>query len=222
MHGALGSSRQLDTLAKHLSEHYKVYSFDFEGHGGRPTEKPFSIDLFVQNTVDFMKENAISSAHFFGYSMGGYVALKLASKHPNLVDRVFTYATKFDWTPESADREIKMLDPDKILEKVPQFAAALEQMHAPLSWKENMTKTAAMMVDLGNGSGISDNELQCVQHKVMIGIGDKDQMVSIEESKRIADILTQGELNVFKDFQHPIEKINIVELSRDIKNFFRV
>ena len=47
-----------------------------------------------------------------GHSMGGYVALKLALKRPELVDRIITLGTKFNWTPEVAAKEVKMLNPD--------------------------------------------------------------------------------------------------------------
>ena len=42
LHGALGSTTQLDSLKDSLSKNYKVYSLNFEGHGGRPINGIFS------------------------------------------------------------------------------------------------------------------------------------------------------------------------------------
>lgn len=220
LHGALGASKQLEPLKNELSNEFEVYTFDFEGHGGRPSDNSFSIDLFTHNVIDFMSENALESASFFGYSMGGYVALNLAFKNANLVDRIFTYGTKFDWTPESSAKEIRMLNPDIIIEKVPKFADALNALHAPMDWKINMRKTAEMMLDMGKGAKIKDDEFKLIKHPVLIGIGDQDQMVSIEESKNIVSILPYSQMTVFPEQVHMIEKIDLNYLSSKISTFF--
>jgi pimeloyl-ACP methyl ester carboxylesterase len=219
LHGALGSSAQLDPLVNTLTEHFDVYTFNFEGHGGRSSDQPFSIDLFVQNVIDFMTKNAIGSSHFFGYSMGGYVALKLAAHFPDKVEKIFTYGTKFDWTPETASQEVKMLNPEKILEKVPQFAKTLEQLHYPLDWKENMTKTADMMIALGNGKHLSESELKSIKQPVMLSIGTNDHMVTVEETENIVHALPSGELLVLNNWSHPIEKLDLRKLTEELLNF---
>lgn len=220
LHGALGSKQQLTNLGNALSDRYHILSLNFEGHGGRKTDKPYSIELFAQNLLRFMEENSIEKSDFFGYSMGGYVALKLAQNHPEKVNRIFTLATKFNWTAETAVQETKMLNPEKIEEKVPHFAAALKERHAPLDWKEVMAKTASMMLALGKQPALSTNNFEALNHQVLIGIGDADQMVSIAESKTIADALPNGQLHIFEGFQHPIEKVDIPKLTQIIKDFF--
>lgn len=219
LHGALGASKQLEPLKKELSNQFEVYTFDFEGHGGRQSDNSFSIDLFTQNVIDFMSENALESASFFGYSMGGYVALNLALRNAIYVDRIFTYGTKFEWTPESAVKEVKMLNPDSILEKVPKFASALSALHSSVDWKINMKRTAEMMINLGKVNGYSDEQLSAIQQKTLIAIGDQDQMVTIEESNHAAQLLPNGRLHVFKDFVHPIERIDLKQLSMEITEF---
>ena len=46
-----------------------------------------------------------------------------------MIQKVFTLATKFEWTPDIAQKEIKMLDAAKIAEKIPAFAQLLEKRH---------------------------------------------------------------------------------------------
>lgn len=219
LHGAIGSSSQLTPLSKVLAAHFNVYSFNFEGHGGRAIEGPYSIDRFVENLIDFLDQNQLNKVAIFGYSMGGYVALKAAAKYPVRITSIVTLGTKFNWTPETATKEVKMLDADKIEEKVPKFAEHLKFLHAPLDWREVLQGTADIMIDLGNGIGLSDEEISSVGVPVLIGIGDQDQMVSIEESKRVADMLPFGKLMVFEDFPHPIEKVDYPILSKNIVYF---
>lgn len=221
LHGALGSQSHFDTLKTHLSIHYNVFTLNFEGHGGRTCTREFTIDGFTENVVDFLNENDIEKAHIFGYSMGGYVALHLASLHPERVLRIMTLGTKFDWTPESAGHEAKMLNPDKIQEKIPAFAKQLQERHAPNDWKELLSKTAALMLDLGNGKRLSNDQLSQIENKILISIGSLDNMVSKEESADAADHLPNGEFKIIDQFKHPIEKVDVNQLSEIIIEFIQ-
>ena len=100
LHGALGSEVQFTELKKALSESFDVHTLTFEGHGGRASNRPFSMGGFVENVVDYLDKNGLDSVNIFGYSMGGYVALMLAKEHPNRVNKIMTLGTKFAWNPE--------------------------------------------------------------------------------------------------------------------------
>ncbi|NQX77117.1 alpha/beta hydrolase [Gilvibacter sp.] len=219
LHGALGSHEQMASMEVVLSATHQVYRFNFEGHGGRRSDRPFSMEVFAQNVLDFMKEHQLDSTDFFGYSMGGYVALTLAQTHPQLIKKLVTYGTKFAWTPESAAKEVKQLKPEKILEKVPRFAAFLEQVHQPNDWKQVLDKTAAMMLALGDGAAFSEPELQDIKVPVRILIGDQDQMVSLQESQWAAKHLGQGICEIIQDGVHPLEKNNPEKLAEATINF---
>lgn len=219
LHGALGSSKQMDPLKEKLQESYEVYSFNFEGHGERSIHGTYSIDCFVENVLNFMAENSLQKASFFGYSMGGYVALKLAAQHPEKVKSIVTLGTKFNWNPESAAAEVKMLNPEVIEAKIPKFAEQLKTTHSTLDWKEVLKGTAEMMINLGAGAGLSDNEIRSIQNPVLVGIGDLDQMVSIDESKRVADLLPNASLKIYEGFPHPIDRVDVSILSKEIQIF---
>lgn len=206
LHGALGSKAQFKELETLLKNDFNTITFNFEGHGGRATTKKYTIDLFAKNTVQILEEHAVEKAAVFGYSMGGYVALHLALKHPEKVSKIVTLGTKFNWTKETAAKEIKMLDPDTIMEKVPKFAARLAALHHPLSWRSVVENTAQMMYGLGHGNQLTLKDIENIQQPVLIGIGSKDTMVTIEESKRVAEHLPSGTSMVIDDFPHPIEK----------------
>ncbi len=219
LHGALGSKAQLIKLAKELEGKYTVYSLNFEGHGGRSSQEDFSIELFANNVLAFLREHQISQTNIFGYSMGGYVALLLASQHPELVARMVTFGTKFDWNPEAARKEVKMLNPAVIEEKVPKFAAHLKSVHHPANWKEVLSKTANMMIALGDAPPLTPSELAKIDHRVLIGIGNQDNMVSLAESQATAATLRNGQLRILDGFQHPIEKNDLTELATVIYEF---
>ncbi len=220
LHGALGSAETLEPLREALASAYKVYSVDFSGHGRLSAiEQEFSIALFASDVLEFMADNKLENAHFFGYSMGGYVALYLAQQQPGKVKSVFTLGTKFNWTPEAAAHEVKLLNPEKIKEKVPQFAATLANRHGAQHWESMMHKTAAMMLQLGNEPVLTPAILAQVQQPVQIATGDNDNMVTIEETVNAFRELPNARLLVLPATRHPLETIPVSRLQHEISLF---
>ena len=212
IHGALGSARQLDELCQAYEEYYDVFSFDLSGHGGLPINEKFSIDLFTKDLQHFIIANDLEGADVFGYSMGGYVALNHALLHPGKLGRIITLGTKFHWNPAEAEKEIRRLNADLIEQKLPKYASALEERHAPEDWKKHLEYTAQLMLDMGNGSALDIKEFSSIKNPVLVTIGGKDKMVTIEESKAVANVLPNGDFLIFEDFEHPIEQINLTKL----------
>lgn len=221
LHGAVGSSRQLEGLAEALSGEYVVHTLDFSGHGGRALPGFFSIETFADDVLAFMDAKSLTSVSIFGYSMGGYVALFLARHHPEKVSSVFTLATKFEWSPEIAQREAKMLDPNKISEKIPAFASVLKERHQPVPWEKVLLKTTEMMLDMGEHNPLSAEDFAVIAQRVRLSVGDKDAMVTIEETTAAYRQLPCASLAVLPNVQHPIEKIAIADLAREVDLFFR-
>ena len=218
LHGALGCSKQLAPLEELLRSQYTVHCLNFEGHGGDSISNDFSIDLFANNVLNYLKKQQIDSCHIFGYSMGGYVALHLANHYNVAIKSIITLGTKFNWSPEISAKEVKMLNPEKIEEKVPKFANYLQQLHQE-QWKNVVLQTAKLMHGLGNGAKLNDHEFASIKTNTLIGIGNKDVMVSLEESEHVSQLLPHAQLKVYEDFEHPIERIDIGRVANEIKSF---
>ena len=212
LHGALGSKNQFLNIKKTLEKTYEVYDLNFEGHGGRQSVYEFSIDLFTENVIEFLRSKNIQQINIFGFSMGGYVGLNTALKYPSIVKKVITLGTKFDWSIESSEREVKMLDPNKIEVKVAQFADKLKKEHHPNDWKEVMLKTARMMINMGKGSKLKDEELKSIYQPVIIGVGSLDKMVSFEESEYASNLIPNSKILKLDGVKHSIEKNDIQDL----------
>ncbi|MBO6516127.1 MAG: alpha/beta hydrolase [Bacteroidia bacterium] len=216
LHGALGCKKQFNGLIDRLSASFDVHSIDFDGHGGSPTDIAFTMDRFGDNVESYLASQNLKNIAVFGYSMGGYVALSLAIKKPELFSEIVTLGTKFHWTPEIAQREIRMLNPSKIEEKIPQFAQYLNDLHRPADWKQVMEKTAEMMIDLGTSNSPTPNGISNVRLPVTIGLGDQDNMVTVEESKYAAQQLPNGRFVQLQNTPHPIAQVNVETLTEYI------
>lgn len=222
LHGAMGSSVQLEPLAEKLKNEFRVYLLNFSGHGGKPVpEEPFSIEMFTNDVLNFIDKNRLQGIDVYGYSMGGYVALHLAEIFKNKIGRIFTTATKFDWNEESSVKESKMLDPEKIIEKIPKFADQLAKRHAPENWKSVLMKTAEMMTALGKNKLLKEDNFKKIENEVQLSVGDSDNIVSIEETTNAYRNLPDGKLLVLPGTPHPIEKIPVDRLAAEIDLFFK-
>lgn len=209
LHGALGARSQLAPLAEALRPAFRVHLLDFEGHGDAPPpDHPFGVDAFGANVLALLDAAGVGRARFFGYSMGGYVALHLAATHPHRVERIATLGTKFRWDADTAAREAARLDPVTIRAKVPRFADALVARHAGAGgWERVLAATADFLHDLGARPALTDAVLRCIPHPVRVIVGDRDATVSVEESAAAAESLPAAELTVLPDTPHPIEQV---------------
>lgn len=213
LHGALGSAAQFDELRRYLPADQPVYALNFPGHGGLSTDTEFSIPRFAESVLAFLSGNNLSRVRIFGYSMGGYVALYLAWKHPERVESIATLGTKFDWTPETAARETARLDPEKMAAKVPAFAQMLAERHAPADWQAVVRQTAELLHGLGNGHALGREAFAAITCPVRIGLGEEDNMVTREESEQVAEWLPRGTFEVLPGTKHPFEQVDAGRLA---------
>lgn len=219
LHGALGAAATLQPLQDLLQSSYTVHTLNFSGHGGEPLPEAFRIELFADDVLQYLDQHNLQQVDVFGYSMGGYVALYLALYHPTRIGRIFTLATKFAWSPETAAKEARMLQPEKIEEKVPQFAATLAARHAPQDWKAVMHKTADMMQHLGEQPLLTADNLPQISIPVQVSVGDRDNMVSVEETAWAYRHLPNARLLVLPDTRHPLELVDSQRLLHELRQF---
>jgi len=209
LHGAIGASHQLKAIAEKLSAYYEVHLFDFPGHGGKAlSDEPFSIKLFADAVLVYVQKNNLSKLTIFGYSMGGYVALYLARHHQQLIDKIVTLGTKFHWDEATAAREVRMLDAAAIEVKVPAFAAALAETHAPNDWKEVLRRTADMLLEMGKDNPLTPDDHKEIKTASLILLGDRDKMVSVEETIAVYRNLPNAQLGILPGTSHPVEKVD--------------
>ncbi|MDQ0783027.1 alpha/beta fold hydrolase [Chryseobacterium sp. W4I1] len=221
LHGALGHSDIFKPYEKELSKHFSIHTLLFSGHGNTEVpESGISIEKYTNELRDYIHKEDLKDVYIFGHSMGGYVALCCALQNPENIYSVMTLGTKFDWTEEQALKESKMLDPESILLKVPKYAEQLEKQHGK-KWKQLLPAIANMMVSLGKNPVLNESNLWAVNLPVQIMTGDKDNMVSIEESINAYRSIPNAKLAILPDTKHPLEKVRpnlLFDLMKDFWN----
>jgi len=220
LHGAIGAKEQLQPLATALEATCATHLLNFSGHGGSSVEKEFFIATFADEVSGWITKNGIEKINIIGYSMGGYVALYLALRHPEFVDKIVTLGTKLLWTGEIAAKEVTMLNPEVIETKVPKFAAQLAQRHGAAVWKTVLNKTAHMLLRMGKEPPLKPEDFSLIQNDVLLLLGDRDKMVTLEETVQVYKQLPKAQLAVLPNTPHPIETVDEKLVAFLVNRFF--
>ncbi len=82
---------RLPGLVQELASEFRVVGLDLRGHGlsGKPHDPTRYGRSMVEDVIAVMDHLGIARAHVVGYSLGGIIALKLATVHP---ERLLTVA----------------------------------------------------------------------------------------------------------------------------------
>ncbi|PKL80373.1 MAG: hypothetical protein CVV25_04380 [Ignavibacteriae bacterium HGW-Ignavibacteriae-4] len=219
LHGALGTSQQFTPLISHLEGEYNIHTFDLPAHGELAYQADeLSMFSFANYVRNYIIKNNLQKPLVFGFSMGGFVALTLQSQ-TNIFSKIMTLNTKLEWDLETAEREQKMFDPEIILEKVPHYADLLIAMHGEENWKSLLAKHRNMMFTIAKSTPLTDYALSKINIPVLLTKGDRDNMVTSEETRVVVGKLSDAEFYEFENTAHPIEKIDLNLLSSKIKEF---
>jgi pimeloyl-ACP methyl ester carboxylesterase len=222
LHGALGSKDQFQSLVHLLEDTFQVHTFNFSGHGGQPfPDSSFTIPLFSEQVARYIQDMNIEKANIFGYSMGGYAAMYFAKQQPAKVNKLITLATKFHWDEAIAAKEVKMLDGKTIQEKVSAFAAQLQQRHAPNNWLTLLDRTGELLASLGKNNALSLEDYASINTPCMVLLGDRDKMVTLEETLAVYKQLPNARLGVLPGTPHVFEQVNLSLLAFMIKEYLK-
>ena len=224
LHGAIGAKDQLLPLAESLADDFYIHRLNFSGHGGEAMPGiPWSIDLFAQQVLAYIDAHASGGepVHLFGYSMGGYVGMYINRHHPGKLAKTITLATKFHWDEQGAAKEVQMLNPDAILKKIPAFAAQLEKRHAPQDWRAVLEQTATMLLSMGKDNPLKADDYQQITTPCLLLLGDRDKMVTLDETLNVYKKLLAGQLGVLPSTGHALEQADARLLSALIKKFIQ-
>jgi len=102
IHGGAVDGRFFEHNVPFLAERFRVITVDLWGHGRSPDrDGPFSLDSFAEDVAEVIERQAAGRAHVLGHSIGAAVALILALRRPDVVDRLILASGGFDSSEES-------------------------------------------------------------------------------------------------------------------------
>lgn len=206
-------------LGERLREQFDAHLLDLPGHGDQSLgEGPFTLASFAAHVEQYIQRLGLQQPLVFGHSMGGAVALMLERQRPGLLGGIITLGTKLLWTPEVAAREVGLMDPDKIEQKVPAFARTLQQRHRALEWKTLLQYTRQMTTELGEFPPLPMEDLRGTTVPVFLGVAERDHLVPLEEARHAASFLPHAQVWTIAG-AHPLESVDADALAAQIVSF---
>ena len=172
---------------------FHVYAPDLLGYGRSPRpDVSYSIALEEAIVVSFMQAVHLPRAEVGGWSMGGWVAMKLALDHPELVDRLVVYdsAGLYFSSAETAEvftpsdvagvrRLMAVLTPQPV--SMPDFVARdVARKLQGNAWIIRRNVSSMM-----RGRDLLDFKLQGIRVPTLVVWGSHDDLIPVEAGERI-------------------------------------
>jgi pimeloyl-ACP methyl ester carboxylesterase len=155
IHGAYSSADmnwRLPGTIRALAAHYRVIALDVRGHGD--SDKPDREDAYgiemAEDVVRLLDHLKIEKAHIVGYSMGGMIAMKVTTAHPERVSSLTLGG--MGWLREGSRLQ-------EFWEKIPERGRG---------------KTPAACLRSFGKLAVTEKELKGVSVPVSIFVGDRD------------------------------------------------
>ncbi|KXK44329.1 MAG: hypothetical protein UZ05_CHB002002655 [Chlorobi bacterium OLB5] len=77
-----------------------------------------------------------------------------------------------------------------------------------------------MMTELGNNNVLTAELMKHVHNEILVGIGDSDKMVTLEETITAFRSLPNAGLTVLPRTPHPLEQVDLNRLLIEFNGFF--
>jgi pimeloyl-ACP methyl ester carboxylesterase len=189
---------------------FHVYAPDLLGYGrSAKPDVDYSISLEEQTVVQFMQAVHVPRADVGGWSMGGWIVMKLAMDRPEMVNRLAIYDSAgvyfpASWEPElftpsdviGVTKLIGMLTPKP--QPLPGFVAeaALRKLEAN-AWVIRRSMTA-----MTNGRDLLDFRLYKISQPMLIMWGAQDELIPVSVGESIHKSVPQSVLNIVEGCGH--------------------
>jgi pimeloyl-ACP methyl ester carboxylesterase len=194
--GGVGvDSRAFGPNREALESRFHVLYPERRGHGRTPdADGGYSYDLVADDTIRFIEQIVRAPVRLVGCSDGAVVALHVARKRPDLVERLLCAAGVFHnrgWVPSAIDPTVAT--PEFLIESY----AAISPDGAD-HWPVVKRKLDEMHTA---GPTLTTDDLNAIACRALVMIGDDDE-VTLEHAIDFYRALPRGELAIVPGTSH--------------------
>ncbi|SNS69064.1 Pimeloyl-ACP methyl ester carboxylesterase [Belliella buryatensis] len=219
-HGLLWSQKMFRDQIDFLKKYYRVIAYDHRGQGqSEVTPGPYDMDLLAADALALIGHISDRPVHFVGLSMGGFVGMRLAARHPEKIKSLILLETSANPEPVENLPKYKMLNGIvKWLGVIPPVAQSVMKIMFAQSWLENPKNKSAIQTwtkELqSNNKTITrsveaviyrkgvEEEIRSIQCPTMILVGDEDVATKPEKAKFIQMSIPNAKLHMIPGAGH--------------------
>ena len=197
LHGGFVSSDEWGFEVPLLSKTHKVIIADSRGHGrSSRSNQPFSYNLMASDVLQLMDYLKIKKASIVGWSDGGIIGLILAIKHPERVNKLFTFGTNYNLSGYSTEPVDSTL--------AAHFMANAQANYHKLSptpddfagLKKALSKMYSTEPDL------KPEDIKTIKAPTVIAGGQYDQFIKREHFADLAHLIPNAKLVILANVSH--------------------
>ncbi len=193
IHGNQEDLHIFDCLVKTLKDTYQIYAIDSRNHGQSSKHINVSYDAMTEDLYEFINKLHINKPSILGFSDGGVIALKLAIKAPNLVDKMILCGTNYHY---------KGLDKKT-------YKAILK------SYKKTFNPLVKLMLEEPK---ISKKTIKKIDVKTLIVVGQHD-VIKSRHTQKLHHMIKKSELLILEHKTHDNYIVGKDDLASIIKKF---
>lgn len=193
-----------------IANGFHIYAPDLPGYGrsDRP-DVSYSISMEEAAVLQFMQAVHLTHADVGGWSMGGWIAMKLALDHPQVVNRLVVYDSAGVYFPATFGPDI--FTPADIA-GVRQLMAILTPHPSPMpdfvaraalrKLQQNAWVIRRSMVSMISGRDLLDFRLNTMQPPTLIVWGAQDELIPLAAGQTIHQDIPHSVLNIMEGCGH--------------------
>jgi pimeloyl-ACP methyl ester carboxylesterase len=221
-----------------LGEDFHCVAPDMVGFGysERPENPDYSVQTWADQTLGVMDALGIGRAHMIGNSFGGAIALRLATQHPERVDKLVLMGSMgvdfpiteglnavwgYDGTLEGMRSVMGYFAYDKEL-----TGAELAQVRYEGATQPGFQESFSSMFPEPRQRWVEamttpEKEIGALPHRALILHGREDQVIPLSNSYKLEELLDNADLGVFSHCGHwsMIERTD--DFNRLVRDFFK-
>lgn len=238
-HGLLWSGRMFDAQVAALRDRYRCVTFDFRGQGqSAVTPDGYDMDTLSQDAATLIEALGIAPCHFAGLSMGGFIGMRLAARHPELLRSLILMETAGDAEPPANVRKYRqfliaerLLGPGAVAGRVMPVMFGRSFLTDPAraaeraEWRRRLAanhRVGVRRATLGviERRGVED-ELGKITAPTLVIEGDEDMAVPPERAKRTAALIPGARLVMIPHAGHTSTVEEPAAVTAAIEEFLR-
>lgn len=235
-HGLLWSGRMFEPQVAHFKSRYSVITYDHRGQGrSQVTESGYDMDSLYEDAVALIEQLDIKGCHMGGLSMGGFVAMRVAARRPDLIRSLILMETSADTEPNKfkyslLNNTVKLLGVKAVSAKVMPIMFGQTFLKDPnrkterTFWKQQLESNPKTIVRSVNGVvnrlGIYD-EIAGIQLPTLILVGEEDVATVPEKAQRIHTQIKNAQLVILKNAGHSSTVEEPEQVNEAIEQFLK-
>ncbi|SFS21556.1 Pimeloyl-ACP methyl ester carboxylesterase [Granulicella pectinivorans] len=210
---------------------FHIYAPDLLGYGRSPRpDVPYTMDLEEKTVVSFLDALHLAKPDVGGWSMGGWVALKLAVEHPDRVHRLMLYDSAGLYFPPTFDTDLfaptNRAGLARLMSAIsphPRLMPGFVQDDALRKLQRNSWIVNRSMAAMVSGKELMDFRLHLIQQPTLIVWGSHDDLIPLSAGERMHKGIDRSTLVVMEGCGHlapaecwkPVEETTLDFLKAD-------